>query len=492
MSSRSIETILRQITGGITLLLLLAGCAQQPRMERGEEREMTQGEMIEMGKEALSYENAELAITIFDRILTEYDPEDDEAKFGYVLAGIQNLVHMTEQIVSLLREADVEPEKTSVDVYGIIERLMKQGYRQEGKKWLRMLDEILLDEPSFTFTIDAYPIHLLGMPLISWKGEFDVTDLHLLKSVTHLFIAAIDVVLVSRIDLQVDPDQIETFFGEDITLEGVLRLGNRVLQQLAEMEIVTYDAPDDLRDLGDNLGLALFEWREALKSARRERDPQQDDLLRYLGEDRFLLPGGTIFTITPGLLDLFQAISASILDGGSYDVEPDRPNLFDLADLNTYLAEAYATRKNPENYEDAVTWAATQLMIAYVDHTYDIEDWTSVFAPDCVQIDLGLLFTEDVSNALRPFVQTAVDAQILPSLADLIVVEGFEACVATVNTPSGSIEACNVAVSGRTENLVKQFDYFLSSLFRMNAAIANQSPECTSPAPARTGTALWP
>ncbi len=481
MLPRRIETILRRVAGGITLILLLAGCAPQPRRDRGEEAEMTKAKMIEMGKEALSHENPELALAIFDRILTEYDPEDDEAKFGYVLAGIQNLVHMTEQIVSLLMEADVDPERTSVDVYGIIERLVKQGYREEGRKWLQMLDEILLDEPAFTFTIDRYPIHLLGMPLISWKGEFDATDLHLLESVTHLFISTTDLVLVSSVDLQVDTEQVESFLGEDITLEAVLRLGNTVLRKLAEMEIVTYDAPDDLRDLGDNLGLALFEWREALKSARRENDPQEDDLLRYLGEDRFLLPGGTTFTITPGLLDLFQALSASILDGGSYDVAPDRPNPFDLADLDAYIAEAYAAYKNPENYEDAATWAATQLMIAYVDYTYDIDDWTAVFAPDCVQIDLSVLFTEDVPNALRPFVQTAVDAQILPTLADLVMVEGFEACVATVNAPSGSIESCDIAVSGRTESLVKEFDYFLSSLFRMNAAIANQSPECTAP-----------
>ncbi|RME52637.1 MAG: hypothetical protein D6795_06500, partial [Deltaproteobacteria bacterium] len=380
------------IVAAVLMLGLFAGCGGEATAPEGSHP--TQEELIEYGKAALSRSDFRVATEVFERVLTEYDAESNDARFGWVLAQMQFLANFFEEVFNnmfKLSPDDVSGEKNGVPIIDIIQNIVEAGFVVSNEEQQEMLREILASGEDFSFRIESFPISLFDKNLLEWSGEFDIADVHMVLGVLHFLHGVEEMVTALNLQMKV----------RSITYDENAQNAFELLHA-AVMSMVSTDVPAGLmtmeedqlaklQNVAADVGIMIEEWRQAILLSMEETDDQSDDIITYDGTHLKLPSGRRDIQVNERVLmagmSVLDHLSEAFLDQSKFDVSPSTWNPFDVSAFNPLVGELYTTVRDPERYDGFWQWFIVNVAANWIE-----EYVFSGFEPGCLQWDIAEKF----------------------------------------------------------------------------------------------------
>ncbi|MCZ7582508.1 MAG: hypothetical protein M5R36_03780 [Deltaproteobacteria bacterium] len=389
------------------LTAAVSGCVDwsQPR------EDLDVDDIIAIGKGYLLEERGAQASEAF-RAAIDLDADSAEARYGLMMAQIMQFTNLIDEFVLLIGQLDLggtakNASTTSAEtvdlgalIHGFLNDTLVPLLKSNEEQYA-----ILAGQADLQFDLERYILRVNDSPVLDVGGEFDKTDLHFFGAVNAALDGVLEFLLAYNLGFDINALSLpESDPNTDLytTVSGYLDLVEALLTDPTYPDFLTLvDGGDGhLSASGVALGNVFVRLRRMLDQVATERDPQDDDPVRFLdynhdgSYDKWSEPiaVGTLFVIDPELASALRVtaprVAAAFFDGSSADPDPGRASPLTAADLNELLRAL----------------DVLPIVLGNPDRPFVIGG-----LPDFIGLDIGSFFHDADPFALRDFLIQVID-----------------------------------------------------------------------------------
>jgi hypothetical protein len=341
----------------LILLLAVTSCA----VEVGEPPAQDYDALVAEAKASLAAGDSKTAHGLLQEALG-VRPNDPDASLGLVLANVQGLCVLLDEILSFV-----------TDLAGAqVMALENPGGLSPGSTlddtihhFLKHIGETILDETNLAlddalaaadveFAVDHLPLALQGELLADWGGEWDATDAVWLSAVVRAANGVVDMIQGLNLDLDIGPLLASELLASLAT--GAPLDYATAIPELFEILLGILEDPDfpDFLLANDetdrrfaraqfHFALAAIRGIDAWPLAAAETDAQDDDLLAYVAPQQSYAFAGEplpewLNDALPALRAIGFGLYVALAEGTDLDVDPTAYATFNPASFNMLLA----------------------------------------------------------------------------------------------------------------------------------------------------------